>query len=55
MKFALEIIREKTDIEEEVSPYDALKASFDIFFRGILSNDMFSFYGELCKFFNFKN
>lgn len=42
---ALEMIRERDNEEEEsISPLDAVKASLNIFFRGLLTWEMFEVY-----------
>ena len=44
MRCAMEIVRERGNEEELLMPFDALKASIDLFFRGVLTADMFELY-----------
>lgn len=48
MRSALEMVRAKLLQDEEViAPFDALKASFDLLFKGLLSPDMFELYHQI--------
>ena len=41
---AIEFVRQRGQEEEPIYSLDALKASFDLFFKGMLVPEMFEFY-----------
>ncbi len=48
MRTALELLRQRANDEDEIiAPFDVLKASLDLFFRGLLTSDMFELYQHI--------